>query len=648
MITKKKQKDIEHYRLIFEFSPLAVIRFDKTGTIIDCNQKFIDLMGSSKEKLIGFNTIRKSSPKMSAAVKQAVEGNRSEYEDIYTSVTGNKTTYIRAVFNPIKKGKNPTEVIATLEDISERKKVEAELAKTEARFKVMAENTKDLIYHFSVPDKKFKYVSPACLDVTGYPPGTFYNDSQFFFDLIHPDWQEFMHQQWRDMAYGKMAPLVEYQIIDRYGKTKWLQQSNVPFYDKEGTPIRVEGIVRDVTELKNALERVEQEKAKAEAASKTKSEFLANMSHEIRTPLNGIMGMLQLMETETQTPKQEEYINAAMQASKRLNNVLSDILDLARVEAGKLTLYSKEFNPADELKHVFELFEVTSRRSGVNLELNLLSKLPRIVIGDPARLQQVLTNIVGNALKFTHKGHVSIAAQLLPRSTPGNCHILFTVEDTGVGIAEDKMNLLFQSFTQASEGYTRQYQGAGLGLSICKRLTELMGGSITVESTAGQGTTFYISIPFTVPDCKALYREHSNEEPEVITSFGEYRILIAEDEKVNRLYTKQYLEQQGFTVEAVTDGQQVLDKLFYEDFNLVLMDVQMPIMNGIETTKAIRKGEAGAHNKRIPIIAITAYAMQGDRDQFISQGMDDYIAKPVIKEELYKVIMRTLQQNQSS
>ena len=648
MITKKKQKDIEHYRLIFEFSPLAVIRFDKTGTIIDCNQKFIDLMGSSKEKLIGFNTISKSSPKMSAAVKQAIEGNRSEYEDIYTSVTGNKTTYIRAVFNPIKKGKNPTEVIATLEDISERKKVEAELAKTEARFKVMAENTKDLIYHFSVPDKKFKYVSPACLDVTGYPPGTFYNDSQFFFNLIHPDWQEFMHQQWMDMAYGKMAPLVEYQIIDRYGKTKWLQQSNVPFYDKEGNPIRVEGIVRDVTELKNALERVEQEKAKAEAASKTKSEFLANMSHEIRTPLNGIMGMLQLMETEAQTPKQGEYLNAAMQASKRLNNVLSDILDLARVEAGKLTLYNKEFNPADELKHVFELFEVTSRRSGVNLELNLLSKLPRIVIGDPARLQQVLTNIVGNALKFTHEGHVSIAAQLLPRSTPGNCHILFTVEDTGVGIAEDKMNLLFQSFTQASEGYTRQYQGAGLGLSICKRLTELMGGSITVESTAGQGTTFYISVPFTVPDSKTLYRGHSNEEPEVITSFGEYRILIAEDEKVNRLYTKQYLEQQGFTVEAVTDGQQVLDKLFYEDFNLVLMDVQMPIMNGIETTQAIRKGEAGAHNKRIPIIAITAYAMQGDRDRFISQGMDDYIAKPVIKEELYKIIMRTLQQNQPS
>ncbi|WP_320173225.1 ATP-binding protein [Maridesulfovibrio sp.] len=648
MRTKERQKDIDHYRLIFEFSPLAMIRFDETGTIIDCNQKFIDLMGSSREKLIGFNTIERTTLKMSAAVKQAVEGDTSEYEDLYTSVTGNKTTYIRAVFNPIEKGKNPTEVIATLEDISERKRVEEELAKTEARFKIMAENTKDLIYYFSVPDKSFKYVSPACLDVTGYPPGTFYADSQFFFDMVHPEWQEFMHQQWMDMAHGKMAPLVEYQIIDRYGKTKWLQQSNVPFYDEEGNPIRVEGIVRDVTELKNALERVEQEKAKAEAASRTKSEFLANMSHEIRTPLNGIMGMLQLMESETRTPKQEEYINAAMQASKRLNNVLSDILDLARVEAGKLDLHNNEFNPADELKHVFELFEITSRHSGVKLELSLPAELPEYVVGDPARLQQVLTNIVGNALKFTHEGHVAIAAHPLPRNTRDDRQILFTVEDTGVGIAEDKMNQLFQSFTQASEGYTRQYQGAGLGLSICKRLTELMGGTIAVESTVGEGTTFYLSIPFTIPDRKTFDREHYETEPETTTSFGNYRILIAEDEKINRLYTKQYLEQQGFTVDTVTDGQQLLDKLFYEDFNLVLMDVQMPVMNGIEATKAIRRGEAGAHNKRIPIIAITAYAMHGDREQFIKQGMNDYIAKPVDKEELYEVIMKALQQNKTS
>lgn len=645
MKAKEEHDSLDRYRLIFEFSPLAMIRFDKTGTIIDCNQKFIDLMGSSREALIGFNTIRKSNPQMSTAVQKAVSGEKAEFEDTYTSVTGNKTTYIRAVFNPVKSGTNPTEVIATLEDISERKKVEDKLAKAEARFKVMAENTKDLIYHFSVPDKKFKYVSPACLDVTGYPPGTFYDDSQFFFNMVHPDWKEFMHQQWLDMADGKMAPLVEYRIIDRYGKKKWLQQSNVPFYNEKGKPVMVEGIVRDVTELKDALERVEQAKAKAEAASKTKSEFLANMSHEIRTPLNGIMGMLQLMEDESPSTKQNEYINAAMQASKRLNNVLSDILDLARVEAGKLNLSSNEFNPADELKHVYELFEVTSRHSGVNLKLSIPTGLPEAVIGDPARLQQILTNLVGNALKFTHEGYVSITAQKLPQNKEQQCQILFIVEDSGVGIADDKMNELFNSFTQASEGYTRQYQGAGLGLSICKKLTQLMGGSIAVESTPGKGTVFYVSIPFTLPTGKSIIKDNAQDEPKVLSSFSDYRILIAEDEKVNRLYTKQYLEQIGFSVDTVTDGQQVLDKLSYEEFSLVLMDIQMPIMSGIEATQSIRKGEAGAHNKRIPIIATTAYAMQGDRDLFIEQGMTDYVAKPVVKEELYNVILNTLQLN---
>ncbi|TIH15784.1 PAS domain-containing sensor histidine kinase [Marinifilum sp. JC120] len=643
MKAKKTQKDADHYRLIFDFSPLAMVRFDKTGTIIDCNQKFIDQMGSTRGKLIGFNVAQNSPQKVSEKLRRAINGEATEYEDYYTSVTGGKTTFIRGMFNPIDPDNPPTEVIGVAEDIGGRKRIEERLAKAETRFKIMAENTKDLIYRFSVPDKRFEYVSPACLDITGYPPGTFYDNSQFFFDMVHPDWKEFMHQQWQDMADGKMAPLVEYRIIDRYGTVKWLQQSNVPFYDEHGNPVMVEGIVRDVTELKNALERVEQEKAKAEAASNTKSEFLANMSHEIRTPLNGIMGMLQLMITDTLPAKQVEYINAAMQASRRLNNVLSDILDLARVEAGKLTLYNRDFDPIDEMKHVFELFEVTSRHSGVKLKLHQPYGLPEIVSGDPARLQQILTNIVGNALKFTHEGHVSIEAQALPHSIPGHCRILFIVEDTGVGIADDKMHKLFQSFTQASEGYTRQYQGTGLGLSICKRLTELMGGTISVDSAAGEGTTFYVSIPFAIPDYAPEQRERLQTKPQATPSFADYRILIAEDEKVNRLYTKQYLEQQGFTVEAVTDGQQVLDKLFYEDFNLVLMDVQMPLMNGIEATQAIRRGEAGAHNKRIPIIAITAYAMQGDRNRFIEGGMNDYVAKPVVKEDLYKVIMKALQ-----
>ena len=639
---KQLRESERHHRLIFEHSPHGMIHFDKNGTIINCNKKFIELMGSKKEDLIGFNTVRQSNLKMKAALRHALAGETSEYEDFYTSVTGNKTNYIRAVFNPVEKGKSPTEVIASLEDITERRKMETALATTEARFKIMAENTKDIIYRFSVLDKKFEYISPACLEITGFPPGNFYENSQFFFNLIHPNWLKFMKRQWMEMAYGKMDPLVEYQIIDRYGQAKWLQQSNVPFYDDDGNTVTVEGIVRDVTELKEALKKVEEEREKAESASRTKSEFLANMSHEIRTPLNGIMGMLQLMDAENPVDRQEEYINAAIQASRRLNNVLSDILDIARVEAGKLSLIHEEFCPAEAINQVFELFEVSSSHSGVRLELRPASDLPRTLIGDAARLQQILTNLLGNALKFTHQGHVIVEAIMLPYSRPGECSLLFSVEDTGIGIPEDKLHTLFESFSQVNEGYTRQYQGAGLGLSICKRLCELMRGNISVDSTPGEVTTFFVSIPFEIPETEEPALEKEEAAPEMDSSLKNYRILVAEDEKVNRLYSRRYLRQLGFSVETVTNGQQALDKLFYEDFDLVLMDVQMPVMNGIETTKAIRMGEAGAHNKRIPIVAITAYAMHGDREQFIKKGMDDYIAKPVEEEELKKVILKTL------
>ncbi|WP_320007329.1 PAS domain S-box protein [Maridesulfovibrio sp.] len=640
---EKQLRDSErHHRLIFEHSPHGMLHFDKNGTIINCNKKFIELMGATKEELIGFNTGRQSNAKMKAALRHALAGETSEYEDFYTSITGNKTSYLRVVFNPVEKGKSPTEVIASLEDITERRKMEKALTKTEARFKIMAENTKDIIYRFSVQDKQFEYISPACLEITGFPPGNFYDNSQFFFDLIHPDWQKDMKRQWTGMAYGKMAPLVEYQIIDRYGQTKWLQQSNVPFYDDNGSPVTVEGIVRDVTELKEALEKVEEEREKAESASRAKSEFLANMSHEIRTPLNGIMGMLQLMDTERPVERQEKYINAAIQASRRLNNVLSDILDIARVEAGKLSLNHEEFCTAEAVKQVFELFEINSRHSGVNLELRLAPDLPRTLIGDASRMQQILTNIIGNALKFTNQGHVIVEVSLLPYSRPGEQSLLFSVEDTGIGIPENKIHTLFDSFTQASEGYTRQYQGAGLGLSICKRLCTLMRGNIAVDSTPGKTTTFFISIPFEIPEAEESPEEPKEPSPDMDSSLTTYRILVAEDEKVNRLYTKRFLRQLGFTVETVRNGHQALEKLLYEDFDLVLMDVQMPVMNGIEATKAIRMGEAGAHNKRIPIVAITAYAMQGDRDQFIEKGMDDYIAKPVEEEELKKVILKTL------
>ncbi len=445
---------------------------------------------------------------------------------------------------------------------------------------------------------------------------------------------------WDKMSHGITAPLIEYQIVHKSGQIRWLQQNNVPIYDSNGSPVAVEGIVRDITVLKEVLEKVEKERERAEEASNTKSEFLANMSHEIRTPLNGIMGMLQLMQSSSPLPRQAEYLGAAMQASKRLNNVLSDILDLARVEAGKLTIQNTEFSPAEILQHIYDMFGLTARQGNISLKLNINPNLPSKVMGDSLRLQQIVSNIVGNALKFTEHGSITIEATKLPQSLPGKNNILFIISDTGLGIPQKQLGNLFESFTQASKGYTRKHQGVGLGLAICKRLVTLMGGSISIDTTEDKGSSFYISIPFA--NSVSTNKQKTVKKTGQCNSLVGHRILVAEDEKVNRLYTKRYLELAGCTVKTVNNGQQAIETLTYESFDLILMDVQMPVLNGIETTKAIRRGEAGANNKRIPIIAITAYAMADDREKFLHAEMDDYIAKPVDQDELNKVIERNL------
>ncbi len=400
-------------------------------------------------------------------------------------------------------------------------------------------------------------------------------------------------------------------------------------------------ICRDISERKKFEEDLLVAKEKADAASNAKSEFLANMSHEIRTPLNGLLGMLQLIQTTELKHEQREYVLNAILSSKRLTRLLSDILDFSRIEAGKLEINLEAFDLAKIVQQVFELFNPLAMQSGLEFSCDIDPAIPRQVIGDPARLQQILTNLVGNALKFTKHGSVTLSAALLPAKTQTKQWVLLSVSDTGIGIQDDILKGLFKPFTQASAGFAKNHQGAGLGLSICKRLLDLMGGSISVESSADakdSGTTFYVSIPFELFDSLP-----SGQQP----VFGPQetfrvglKILLAEDDKVNQFAAQGLLEKLGNSVVSVENGSQVLDAIRRESFDLVLMDVQMPDMDGIEATQAIRNGKAGAANKDLPIIALTAYAMGGDREKFLSMGMNDYIAKPVDMTTLVNIIKR--------
>lgn len=500
-----------------------------------------------------------------------------------------------------------------------------ELRQTEEEIKRIFNLSLDLICVADIKTAIFTRVNPAFTRVLGFSEEELLQKS--FLQFVHPeDVETTVNVIEQTLKAGAKVIGFENRYRCKNGTYRWLSWVSHPLPERGVTY----AIARDVTEEKAARKELLEAKEKAEFANRAKSEFLANMSHELRTPMNGVLGMLQLLQTTTQNAEQKEYTLTAIQSSKRLIRLLSDILDLSRVEANRMSIQSSPLHLRDVVEQACELFKPTAQQTQVKLVCHVDSRIPRTLNGDAARLQQVLTNLIGNAFKFTKTGQILLEAYSLATTKRNEYRILFSVADTGIGIPDDKVKQLFKPFTQVSEGYRREYQGAGLGLSICKRLVELMGGNIALESEPGKGTTVHFCVTFSVDKPLLI----PNVAPPIPCKGKPLKILLAEDEVVNRYSTTRLLEKHGYSVKAVVNGQEVVASLNDERYDVVLMDIQMPVMDGVEATAAIRTGAAGLNVKDIPIVAMTAYAMSGDKEKFLDAGMNGYIAKPVDLEEL--------------
>ncbi len=522
-------------------------------------------------------------------------------------------------------------------DLTERLRSEEQLKKSAERLRQVVAKMPHPLCISNSRTKDLVYVNETFINTFGYMVEDIPTIEDWW-EVAYPDsaYREEVRSVWdkaveRSLRLGEIVSPQIWRVRCKNGTYRDVEFSLMPLDNITLTSMT------DLTSHRELQAGLLAAKNEAVAASRAKSEFLANMSHEIRTPLNGIMGMLQCIQLSPNDPGVPEYAAIAMNSCRRLTKLLSDILDISRVEAGKMVLQEQVLDLRESLARVEELTSGNAREKGLELSFFANHDIPELLIGDASRIEQVLLNLVSNAIKFTDKGRIEVTVSPLTSRDSHECRVLFQVADTGIGIDDSVVKTIFESFTQADGSNTRRFQGAGLGLNIVKRLVDLMGGTISVESEVNVGTTVYWAQSLK----PAMGRPVAEIEPTPrMHYFMSRRVLLVEDDPVSSYVLTLILGKLGMSVRSAENAETALEMLQQSDFDLVFMDVQLPGMDGLEAVRAIRSDARFESNSDISVIALTAYALAGDRERILDAGLDGYLAKPVEMDVLIKELRR--------